>query len=109
MADPPQLSLTSCGAEGMVHFRTGLHHCPTPTLEGLWTLPLPSGQAGVSVSSPANFRLELSLPELIVSSPAHPPSASSEPQGGLGWFHGAAMHCPSPSWAERKEREMGMW
>lgn len=54
-------------------------------------------------------RLKPIPPEVIVSSSAHLPSASSEPQGGLGWFHGAAMHCPSPSWAEGKEREMGMW
>lgn len=44
---------------------------------------------------------------MIVSSPVHPSSVSSAPWGGLGWFLGAAVRYPSPSWLEEKEGEMG--
>lgn len=87
----------------------GLHHCSAPALEDLCPPPLSAGQSGASASSSANSHAwELKLPEVIASSPAHLPSASSEPRRGLGWFLRAAMCCPSPPWAEAKE-EMGIW
>lgn len=79
--------------------------CSAPNLKDLCPLPLSSGQLGAYLIIFQPW--ELNPPEVIVLSPVHPSSVSSAPWGGLGWFLGAAVHYPSPSWLEEKEGEMG--
>lgn len=89
--------------------RTGAAWLLSPTFGAFMSPPLPSGRSGAFASSSADSQAGAESSWTNSFKPAHPPSASCEPQWGLGWFHGAAVRCPSPSWVEGQEREMGPW
>lgn len=88
--------------------RTGAAWLLSPSFGGFMSPPLPSGRSGAFASSSADSQAGAESAWTNSFKPAHPPSASCEPQWGLGWFHGGSHALSIPILGGGKERR-GRW